>query len=87
LSRSNGRTKAGKKAKQRYPFYAICIENGEYKGSLHVGKAYSVIRPESNDPAYFWRVIDEEGEDYLYPADWFVPVELPARVKKVLARA
>jgi hypothetical protein len=33
------------------------------------------------------RVIDESGEDYLYPAKWFVPVELPAKAKRVLSTA
>jgi hypothetical protein len=33
------------------------------------------------------RVIDESGEDYLYPAEWFVPIELPQAVEKSLLRA
>jgi hypothetical protein len=52
-----------------------------------VGKAYKVIRPEANDPAYFFRVVDDEGEDYLYPADWFFPVELPPKAKRALVAA
>ena len=52
-----------------------------------MGKAYRVIRPQPNDPKHLLRVIDEEGEDYLYPADWFVPIDLPPRAKKALAAA
>ena len=54
---------------------------------MQVGKAYKVIKPEANDRAYFFRVIDEEGEDYLYPADWFVPVDLPPKAKRALVAA
>lgn len=32
------------------------------------------------------RVIDESGEDYLYPADFFAPIELPASIEKALAK-
>jgi hypothetical protein len=74
-------------AKRAYPFFALCIEHGQCKASLEVGKAYQVVRPESNDPAYFLRVIDEEGEDYLYPADWFVPIDLPPKAKRALVAA
>jgi hypothetical protein len=62
----------------------MCIDNGGYEGSLWVGKVYQVIRPEANDRLGDVRVIDEEGEDYLYAAKQFVPVELPSRARKVL---
>src|SRR5947207_3364494 len=85
---ANGRSAAIRRGPRRaYPFFAICIEQGEYEPLLHVGKAYRVIRPEPNDPAYLWRVIDEEGEDYLYPAEWFVPVQLPPKAKRALVAA
>jgi hypothetical protein len=73
--------------RRSYPIFAICIECGEYKATLQVGKAYKVIRPEANDPPYFFRAIDDEGEDYLYPADWFVPVDLPLKAKRALMAA
>jgi hypothetical protein len=79
--------KSTRRGKRSRPFFAICIEQGEYKASLQVGKAYKVIRPEANDPAYFFRVVDDEGEDYLYPADWFFPVELPPKAKRALVAA
>ena len=84
---SNGRTPGVSRPKLSYPFYAVCIELGQSEGSLQVGKAYRVIRPEPNDPAYFLRVMDDEGEDYLYPAKWFVPLELPPSAKRKLAAA
>jgi len=84
---ANGHSVAKRPRRRTYPFFAICIEHGEYEPLLLIGKAYRVIRPETNDPDYLWRVIDEEGEDYLYPADWFVPVDLPARARKALVAA
>jgi hypothetical protein len=65
--------------------FVLCIEAGEYDGELVVGKVYRAIRPEPRDRAVDLRVIDESGEDYLYPVKWFVPVELPAKAKRALA--
>ncbi len=84
---SSGRSVPASRIKPTYPFYAICFELSENLASLQIGKAYGVIRPEKSDPAYFFRVIDEEGEDYLYPREWFVPVELPLSAKRKLAAA
>ena len=73
--------------KPRYPFFALCLKNEGVAASLDVGKAYRIIRPEPNDPSYNVRVIDEDGEDYLYPAAWFMPLELPPKAKKALTAA
>lgn len=72
-----------------YPFYALCVENGqdEYELVLRRGKAYRVIRPRKNDPQSSFRVVDEEGEDYLYPRRWFVPLGLGPRQKRRVAAA
>ena len=72
-----------------YPFYAICVNNGdgEYEVMLKLGKPYKVLRPWKNDPPYLFRVVDEEGEDYLYPDMWLVPLELPAKHKRRLTTA
>jgi hypothetical protein len=65
--------------------FAVCIDNGEYDADLIVGKIYRVVKAKRNDRASDIRVLDESGEDYLYPRGWFVPVELPLRAKKALA--
>jgi hypothetical protein len=46
-----------------------------------------VIRPQKTDRPYQFRVVDEEGEDYLYPREWFAPVQLQARQRRQLASA
>jgi hypothetical protein len=45
------------------------------------------VKAERNDRPSDLRVIDESGEDYLYPAKWFVSVQLPPKAKRVLATA
>ncbi|HEX4053102.1 MAG TPA: hypothetical protein VHX86_02445 [Tepidisphaeraceae bacterium] len=65
--------------------YAMCIENEGYAASLEKRKVYEVYSPEPNDPEFMIRVADESGEDYLFPAKWFVPLELPAKARRALA--
>jgi|GEM_PF-1208475 len=67
-----------------YPFFAICIDARGHEGSLFKGKIYRIIRPLPNDLPYDLRAIDEEQENDLYPADWFVPIDLPAKAKVAL---
>lgn len=64
--------------------FAVCIHNGEYDADLIVGKIYRVVKPKRNDRLSDIRVLDESGEDYLYPRGWFVPVDLPLKAKKAL---
>ncbi len=44
---------------------------------LEVGKLYVVLPPEPRDGLDDIRVVDESGEDYLYPSSWFVEVDVP----------
>ena len=67
------------------PAYVVCLEHGEYEADLVVGKIYRTARSEKSDRPVDLRVIDESGEDYLYPAKWFVVVDLPAKAKRMLA--
>jgi hypothetical protein len=62
----------------------VCIRHGEYEADLIVGKIYRVLKPQAKDGPAAVRVVDESGEDYLYPREWFVPVDLPLRAKKAL---
>jgi hypothetical protein len=86
LAASIGRSKHGssRKASARriYPFFAVCIKDKGYGISLHFGKVYRVIKPRSGDLSHDLRVIDEEGEDYLYPADWFAEIQMSPSVKR-----
>ena len=62
--------------------FAVCIRNGEYEVDLVVGKIYRVLRRKRNDRPSDIRIVDESGEDYLYPQEWFVSVDLPAKARK-----
>jgi hypothetical protein len=64
--------------------FAVCIQNGEYEADLVVGKLYRVVKPQRNDRSSDIRVLDESGEDYLYPRGWFVVVDLPLKARKAL---
>ena len=64
--------------------FAICIHNGEYAGNLELLKVYEFLDDSSDDTRNYMRVIDESGEDYLYPKSWFVPVALPENVEQIL---
>ena len=64
--------------------FAICVENAEYPASLELHKIYRVVPDEEATKDGDVRIIDESGEDYLYPAEYFVAVALPDGVAKVL---
>lgn len=64
--------------------FAICIKNEGYPASLQLWKVYRVLPDEKGARHNMIRVIDESGEDYLFSATYFVPVELPQAVKSAL---
>jgi hypothetical protein len=57
--------------------FVLCLKNDAYPASLEVRKVYRRLPDPRAAAKSFVRVIDESGEDYLYPADFFVPIELP----------
>lgn len=67
---------------------AICIDNTGYEMSLERRKVYPVLPDESAARSNYVRVIDETGEDYLFPANRFVLIPVPREVEEaVLAEA
>ena len=67
--------------------FAVCVSNADYPASLELHKIYRVLPDADADTEGDIRVVDESGEDYLYPAEYFVFVELPKSVEKSLLRA
>lgn len=57
--------------------FILCIHNDEYPVSLEKRKVYRVIADPQASQKNFVRIIDESGEDYLYPVSYFVPVQIP----------
>ena len=65
------------KTEEAPPQFAVCIDNAGYPASLELRKIYQVLPDEKAAKHNLVRVIDESGEDYLYPQRFFVPIELP----------
>lgn len=63
--------------------FVICIRNEDCE-DLEPRKVYQVLADEAAAEDGYIRVIDESGEDYLYPQDYFVPIELPQVAEKAL---
>ncbi len=64
--------------------FAICVNNAAYPASLELHKIYRVLPDLDAEQDDDLRVIDESGEDYLYPSAWFICVEFPPHVKRAL---
>jgi hypothetical protein len=64
--------------------FVICINNGEYAGTLELRKVYELLEDASAAARNYARIIDESGEDYLYPESWFVPVAVPENIEELL---
>jgi len=58
--------------------FVICIDNSHYPASLELHKVYRVIPDKDAETDGDLRIIDESGEDYLYPADYFIMADLPS---------
>ncbi|HLF91218.1 MAG TPA: hypothetical protein VI451_19895 [Anaerolineales bacterium] len=70
--------------KNKFPKFAICINNKDYPASLELHKIYRIIPDEEAEAEDDVRVIDESGEDYLFPAEYFLLLALPAALTKQL---
>ena len=65
--------------------YVICIRgDDEPELSVEAGKLYRTLPDEAGEKHGLIRIIDETGEDYLYPADKFVAIELPKEAEEAL---
>jgi len=64
--------------------YAICIGNTGYPVSLERHKLYRILVDDDATVDGDVRIIDESGEDYLYPAEYFVLLDLPQSIDRVI---
>ena len=64
--------------------FLVCVRNDGYPESLELRKLYRVIPDSKANKINFVRVIDESGEDYLYPKSFFAPVRLTLPARKAL---
>ena len=73
-------------SKNKEPRFVVCVNNNECE-DLEVRKLYQVVPDEAAAADGLLRVVDESGEDYLYPAELFLLIELPQAIEKALMPA
>ena len=68
--------------------FMLCVDNEGYEASLEIRKLYEKIPDKEAERHDQVRIIDESGEDYLYPSSFFAPVRLSIQTKsKILEKA
>ncbi len=65
--------------------FVICVRNEGFETSLAVRKLYRFLADEEAEAQSLIRVVDETGEDYLYPAELFAAVDVPADTAAALS--
>ncbi len=68
-------------------FFVLCLDNQGYPASLEPRKVYQAIRDLEAERHGMVRVIDESGEDYLFPSAFFVPLEVPEAAERAFSHA
>ncbi len=80
-SRASSRRSAGKAR------YVVCVSNEGFQASLERRKLYERTPDIEAEKAGFIRVVDESGEDYLFPRAMFVDIDVPLSVARALSAA
>jgi len=86
-SKSKGSSTGPARLSARGLRFFVCIRNTGYKASIELRKLYRAIPDSRAASLHFLRIVDETGEDYLYPEKYFLPLELTRLVKKALLGA
>ena len=61
----------------------LCVENAGYGASLVVKKVYQALPDPAGEAHGMVRIVDDSGEDYLYPATYFVGIDVPSEAVRV----
>jgi len=67
--------------------FVVCVKNEGYEVSLERRKIYVSIQDQEAQTHKLIRVIDESGDDYLFPERMFIPIELPQPIRRALLTA
>ncbi|MEO8752618.1 MAG: hypothetical protein ABI624_08065 [Casimicrobiaceae bacterium] len=67
--------------------FVVCVRNTGFPASLELRKIYQALADPDGEAHGLLRVIDESGEDYLYPQKFFMALDLPQPVESALRRA
>lgn len=65
--------------------YVVCVENSGYPAALELRKIYLRLPDPKAEGDGFVRVIDESGEDYLFPSRFFAAIEVPSALERTFA--
>ena len=71
----------------KFSQFVVCINNSGYHASLELHKIYCVITDQDAAKEGDIRIIDESGEDYLYPSAMFAAIHVPQLVEESLLQA
>lgn len=82
--KKRGKTATARSATPQH--FVVCVRNDDYPASLELRKLYAVLDDTFADEHDLIRVIDESGEDYLYPAEYFVRIELPKALEQAFSK-
>ncbi|MCH8035174.1 MAG: hypothetical protein IH950_15645 [Bacteroidetes bacterium] len=70
--------------KAKKDVFVVCVNNSVYAASLEIYKIYLVSEENNNKLENELHIIDESGESYIYPSQWFIPIKLPLQLEKKL---
>jgi hypothetical protein len=85
-SRSRDSWTEDMRTRTQLPKFAICLKDTDAE-DLVVRKIYQVLPDDDAAHEKYLRIVDESGEDYLYPARYFFVLELPQQVSRLLKRS
>ena len=66
--------------------FVICVDNKGYEASLEIRKLYDMIPDQDAQQHNQVRIIDESGEDYLYPNEFFAAIRLPVQTRSRIVK-
>ena len=67
--------------------FVICLRNKGYEASLEPLKIYRLLLDRDAEKHKLMRIVDESGDDYLYPASFFKQIELPQPIRRAIRAA
>ena len=67
--------------------FAVCVENTGFAASLELNKVYRIVSDAAAEQERQLRLIDESGDDYLYPAEMFVLIRVPGNTGRTLKKS
>jgi len=73
-----------KRTNPQHQQFVLCIRSDDFQASLERGKVYQVLPDSQAEEEQLVRVVDESGEDYLYPWEFFVEIDLPESARNAL---